>query len=171
MLSIFTSDEEPRREERADLGGGLAFSLVSNKLRAIENNSSPISHALSIYMQDHLDIASQQNKTARVLRLVMAGGFLMVTANIVVMSEVSSITTRVVLGGASVVGLSLVYYFRSTILPVNRDLLAQRKAIRTSAALIDQRERDIEMLRPLLNSDPENFLAIMTKLQNKKPLG
>jgi hypothetical protein len=170
VLNIFTSDEEPRREERDDLGGGLIFGFLSHRLRRV-NVEPVVSHALDIYMKDHVDIARQQNRMAQTRRLVMGGGFLMIIANIVVMAEVSSVATRVVLGGASAIGLSLVYYFRSTIMPVNRDLLSQRKDIRVSAARIDERERAIKMLQPLLKEDPERFVAILGKLQGKGSLG
>jgi hypothetical protein len=170
VKNIFTSDEGSHREEREDLGDGLIFGFLSSRLRPVKVEPS-VSHALDIYMKDHIDIARQQNKMAQTLRLVMAGGFLMIIANIIVMSEVSSVATRIVLGGASIVGLSLVYYFRSTIIPVNRDLLSQRKDIRISVALIDQRERTIEMLRPLLKDDPDRFVAILPKTQDKRSLG
>ena len=94
----------------------------------------------------------------------MLVGFLMITANVVVITETTNLMTRIVLGGASALALSLVYFFRSTIMPVNRELLAQRKDIRASASQIEERERDIAMLRPLLNSNPDGFQAVWKQL-------
>jgi hypothetical protein len=168
MPEIFASDDEPRREEKEDLGGGVALSFLSNTLQAVETSSSLLSHAVKIQNKDHLDISDQQNKTARILRLAMAGGFLMVVADIIVISEVSGIATRVILGGASVVGLSLVYYLRSILMPANRDLLKERKTIRAeAAALIDKQEQGIENLRHLL-TDSEHFRAIIATPQDRK---
>lgn len=169
-MHIFTSDEEPRREELDDLGDGLIFGLLSSRLRPVDVEP-PVSRALDIYMKDHIDIAKQQNKMAETLRLVMAGGFLMIIANIIVMSEISSVATRVILGGASVAGLGLVYYFRSTMIPVNREYMSHRKDSRTSIAFMVQQERNIEMLRPILKDDPDRFIAILAKLQNKRMIG
>jgi hypothetical protein len=40
-----------------------------------------------------------------------------------------------------------------------------------SAARIDERERAIQMLQPLLKGDPERFVAILGKFQSKGSLG
>jgi hypothetical protein len=169
-MKIFASDEGAEQRKTDDLGDGLIFGYLSSRIRPV-NIERPITRALEMYINDHRDIARQQNKMAQTLRLVMLGGFVMVIANIVVMSTVSSVAARIVLGGASVVGLSLVYYFRSTIIPVNRELLSERRNIRNSAALVDHRERDLEMLQQLLKEDPDRFIAIWTKLQSKRALG
>lgn len=165
MPHTFISDDDPRRQERADLGEGVSLSFYSNKLHPTQQSESLSTFsALEMHQRDHFDMAVQQNRTARIIRVVMLVGFLMITANVVVITETTNLMTRIVLGGASALALSLVYFFRSTIMPVNRELLAQRKDIRASASQIEERERDIAMLRPLLNSNPDGFQAVWKQL-------
>jgi hypothetical protein len=167
MPETLTFDDDPRREEKADLGEGLALSLISNTLRVVENRSPLFSHAISMQSKDHEDYRDQQSKTARILRIAMAGGFLLVAANLIVISVVSGVATRIILGGASAAGLSLVYYLRSTLVALNRELQKERKTIRAeSIALIDKEDPSVEELRKLLK-EPERLRAIVITSQER----
>jgi hypothetical protein len=164
---IFTSDDEPRREERADLGEGLRFVSYSNKLKPSQQNEDTTSWTpLQMYQKDHFEIANQQNKLARTIRLVMVLGFLMIVAEIIAISQTSSLTARIAIGGAGALGAGLVYYIRSTFMPSNQHLLTQRKEIRESATEAYQREQEIEILRPFLRSNPDVFLAAFRNLDS-----
>jgi hypothetical protein len=168
MAEILTFDDDPRREEKADLGDDLALSLISNTLRVVENRSSLISHAMSMQGKDHEDYREQQGKTARILLIAMTGGLLLVAANIMVISVVSGVATRIILGSASAAGLGLVYYLRSTLVALNRELQKERKTIRDeSIALIDKEDPVVEELRNLLK-EPERFRAIVITPQEKE---
>jgi hypothetical protein len=159
MSQLFTSDDEPHREERADLGEGVYLSFYSNWLRqATQDQGSSMFLALEMHKRDHLDTSLQQNRFARIISVATVVGFLMIMANIIVMTEIDSLTTRIVLGGASALALSLVYFFRSTIMQVNRELLAERKDIRASTSQIAERERErqVEMIRPFLSNNTDS---------------
>lgn len=142
--------------------------MISNTLRVIENRSSLVTHAISMQSEDHEDYREQQIKTARILRIAMTGGFLLVAANLIVISVVSGVETRIILGGASAAGLSLVYYLRSTLITLNRELQRERKTIRAeSTALISKKDPIVEELRSLLK-EPGGRRAIIMKPQEKE---
>lgn len=163
MPQVYISGDDPRKEQLTDLGGGMSLFLYLDNLRPVEENEvRPRSLSLAMLERNHLDLAVQQNRYARIICMATVVGFVMIIINAIAMAETTSLATRAILGGASALALSLGYFFRSTIMTANREVLAQRREIPTVASQIEEREKEqnIAILMSLLKGDSDALRAI-----------
>jgi hypothetical protein len=165
----FISDGRRQREQLGDLDGQPDGYRLYEDTYSLRSDSSEMynAHLLGVLKNDHRDLALQQNKLARIIRAVTTSGLLISAANIAVIAESDAVSSRVLLGVATTLSGGLVFYIRSTLLPHNRELLAERRELRRSATAHAEREKKIKELRSVLAA-PDHFRAAWDIVERKE---